>query len=464
MDRNTRLCELAYKYGSDKCPQLKKHTYTEYYFDLLEGKRDQVKKVLEIGVGGRGASLYMWQDFFPKAKIFGADIDVSRLINQNRIESIYCDQSNKKDLKRLISKTGPDIDLVVDDGSHVPDHQVISCLTLMPLLKKGATYIIEDVADLSIVDKLKPLYDVEVPQIRQPRKRYDNHLVVVKHKEKELAFFAKPAFPVKPDGHLSRVSSIIRAEQIAEYLGAKLNPTVGYKNDVCIYVKPPYKSKEDLNFEGKPYLDIVDSMGFVEVLKTRPDVGVITLSDWNYQMLKKLLPNKIVNIPQQHCNFERKKRVRKEVKKVGMIGNYKAFDFLPPGIREQLAKNGFEFIELTKFFSRQDIVNFYMNIDIQIVWRPYYDYSQDILVNPLKIVNSSSFGIPTVAYSEKGFEEMGGCYIGVSTLEELMGRLIELKTDHKLYQKISRQGLEKSEEYHIANIAKLYQNLANEDE
>ena len=36
-------------------------------------------------------------------------------------------------------------------------------------------------------------------------------------------------------------SGIIRGEQVAHKLGAKLNPTSGYEDDVCIYVKgiPP---------------------------------------------------------------------------------------------------------------------------------------------------------------------------------------------------------------------------------
>ncbi len=38
--------------------------------------------------------------------------------------------------------------------------------------------------------------------------------------------------------HATRLSSRIRAEEMAAYLGAKLNPTEGFENDVCIYVKP----------------------------------------------------------------------------------------------------------------------------------------------------------------------------------------------------------------------------------
>lgn len=42
----TELCELAYKYGTDKCPQIK-HFYTPYYYKLFKDRRLSVKKVLE---------------------------------------------------------------------------------------------------------------------------------------------------------------------------------------------------------------------------------------------------------------------------------------------------------------------------------------------------------------------------------------------------------------------------------
>ena len=68
MLKETPLCKLALKYRSDKCPKRGKHTYTPYYYDLLKNKKRSTKKVLEIGIG-KGASLKMWRDFFPNAKI-----------------------------------------------------------------------------------------------------------------------------------------------------------------------------------------------------------------------------------------------------------------------------------------------------------------------------------------------------------------------------------------------------------
>jgi hypothetical protein len=156
----TPLCELAYKYGTDKCPQIS-HSYTPIYYELLKDKRESTKKVLELGIGnaatmGRitykypqyktGASLYMWRDFFPTAQIFGADFLGSTLINDDRVKTFFCDERKKTDLISLIQNTGSNIDLFVDDASHHGCNQVFACANLKPLMKKDVIYVIEDVS------------------------------------------------------------------------------------------------------------------------------------------------------------------------------------------------------------------------------------------------------------------------------------------------------------------------------
>ncbi len=187
----TELCRLAYWFGSDKCPQIKYH-YTPYYYTLLKDRQNSIKKVLEIGVGSpelmphcpnykKGASLYMWRGFFPKAQIYGADILPELVFKDERIETFQCNQSKKKDLKKLIAKIGPDIDLVIDDGSHLAKDQVFTCLTLMPMLKKDIIYVIEDVADLGIIEKLKD-YDSQYKRFKH-KSTWNDRMVVVRNKQ-----------------------------------------------------------------------------------------------------------------------------------------------------------------------------------------------------------------------------------------------------------------------------------------
>jgi hypothetical protein len=147
--------------------------------------------VLEIGIGAKelmpqcphyttGASLFMWRDFFPNAQVYGADILPELMVKDERIETFVCDQSNRESLEDLIKKTGTDIDLFIDDGSHKLNHQVITCLTLMPLLKKDVIYIIEDIISPEIVDYLRE-YDCHIVRRSRLHNR-SNRLLEVKRK------------------------------------------------------------------------------------------------------------------------------------------------------------------------------------------------------------------------------------------------------------------------------------------
>lgn len=285
---------------------------------------------------------------------------------------------------------------------------------------------------------------------------------------RNISIFAKRAFlntnpssafeykgKVPRNGHLQRVSSMIRGDQMADYLGAKFNPQQDYQDDVCIYVKPWVEKGGDMNLEGIPYIDIIDGHNLGQLALKHPEAGVIVCSRADQAVMSSVIPNKIVFIPQHHCNFERQLKTLGQITKVGIIGTKEAFKFLPQGLKKALSERGIDLVEYSKFFTRQDIINFYQNIDVQIVWRPY----KKRLSNPLKIVNAASFGIPTIALDEEAFKEVSSCYIPVSTLGELLGELDALRSFQNIYFDFSAKCVVKAEEYHIENVSKLYRNL-----
>lgn len=259
------------------------------------------------------------------------------------------------------------------------------------------------------------------------------------------------------NGYLKRVSSIIRADQIAEVLGARLNPSSDYQNDICIYVKPNPDSNGEYKFEGKAaYLDIIDEISYTKILEKHPKVGIIVLSERDFINVSTLgLKNKIYLIPQQHCNFNHELRTRKKITTAGIIGNSKAFTFIPADLKPGLTERGIKLLEFSKFFRREDIIDFYKKIDIQIVWRPY----KKTLANSLKIVNAASFGIPTIALDESHFKDLGNCYIGVNRLDQLFSELDLLIKYPARYEAFSNLCLKKAEEFHIEKIADLYRSL-----
>lgn len=165
MDRFTELCMKWHTpkvviEGNDLS-----HNYAPTYNRLFEGR--EIKRVLEIGCGYRGlfhqdyvsgGSLFMWAELFPEASdIYGVDIRKDALVNEGRIKSWCCDQSNDEMLHGLYlilemrTKRGfafqraPGIDLIVDDGSHVWADQILTARHLMPLLSPNGVYVIEDV-------------------------------------------------------------------------------------------------------------------------------------------------------------------------------------------------------------------------------------------------------------------------------------------------------------------------------
>ncbi len=116
------------------------HNYIETYDKLFGPFRQKPISLLEIGVE-QGHSLRMWRDYFPEARITGIDIKRPK----QDITGCWfhiCDQSNPESLEETFKDT--EFDIIIDDGSHVLEHQIISRECLFKKLKKGGLYIIED--------------------------------------------------------------------------------------------------------------------------------------------------------------------------------------------------------------------------------------------------------------------------------------------------------------------------------
>jgi hypothetical protein len=135
------LDEIAIKYGTDKSSLF--HNYAVKYDKLLSQFKEQFTNILEIGVLN-GNSVKMWEEYFPNAIINGIDINFEcKQCESERIKITISDQGDENKLKEL-KKLGP-FDFIVDDGSHIYNHQILSFQILFPFLKKGGIYVIEDI-------------------------------------------------------------------------------------------------------------------------------------------------------------------------------------------------------------------------------------------------------------------------------------------------------------------------------
>ena len=126
--------------GTDK---ISHHSYERFYSDFLS-QEDIKNEILEIGYGN-GDGVKFWQYLYPDCFLNVIDKDL-KMTGKN-YEVFKCDQSSLIDLKMLIEKLErKKVELIVDDGSHVPEHQILSFNFLFKnLLSPGCTYIIEDI-------------------------------------------------------------------------------------------------------------------------------------------------------------------------------------------------------------------------------------------------------------------------------------------------------------------------------
>ncbi len=155
--RNRYLSYKGFIYKNDlnrlaqihQCDKWGTHFYTPHYQKHFKGLRKEKIKLLEIGVGGYkkshrgGASLRMWKDYFRKGQIYAFDIYDKVPLEEDRIKIFQGDQTDKNFLKELTRSIG-DMDIIIDDGSHMNKDIILTFEYLFPKLKDGGIYVVED--------------------------------------------------------------------------------------------------------------------------------------------------------------------------------------------------------------------------------------------------------------------------------------------------------------------------------
>jgi demethylmacrocin O-methyltransferase len=144
--RRMDLTELALHFGTDKAGT---HHYTQHYERHLGHLRQEAFTLFEIGIGGYtrdgrgGASLRMWRQYFRHAQIVGLDIEDKSFVAGDRIRVHQGSQTDESVLRRIVEESDR-LKVVVDDGSHRPEHIRETFRLLFPLLDDDGIYIIED--------------------------------------------------------------------------------------------------------------------------------------------------------------------------------------------------------------------------------------------------------------------------------------------------------------------------------
>lgn len=156
------LDELAIKYNCNKAtiygtPGVSMyHGYTVIYDQLMSHLRNELIRILEVGIcmeGTEGAqSIRMWLEYFNKAELYTFDImDMKWIENSkefnNRVKFFQGDQGNRNDLELMYKNyNSENFDIIIEDGSHLHEHQMISLAQLFKYLKSDGIYFLEDIS------------------------------------------------------------------------------------------------------------------------------------------------------------------------------------------------------------------------------------------------------------------------------------------------------------------------------
>lgn len=146
LPRASNLTLLALRHGTDKWS----HGYIPHYERHFHDRRSRRLNILEIGVGGHeapeqgGASLRMWQEYFPNSAIYGLDVVDKTMHADQRIRIFTGSQNDDRFLRQIADQVGR-FDVVIDDGSHISEHVITAFSALFPHLADGGIYVIEDI-------------------------------------------------------------------------------------------------------------------------------------------------------------------------------------------------------------------------------------------------------------------------------------------------------------------------------
>ena len=119
-----------------------------HYFDIYEENFSKFKKrkitILEIGIA-KGGSLRMWKNYFSSdSTIVGIDINPEcKKFEKDNIKTYIGNQTDVNFLSSVIKDIGKP-DIIIDDGGHTSNQQIISFNYLFGHLNDKGIYLVED--------------------------------------------------------------------------------------------------------------------------------------------------------------------------------------------------------------------------------------------------------------------------------------------------------------------------------
>ncbi len=88
----------------------------------------------------------MWRSYLgPRCRVHGVDIEESCKVYENDWTRIHIGDQADRGFWRRFKQDVPTVDILIDDGGHLPEQQRVTLEEMLPHLQPGGVFICEDV-------------------------------------------------------------------------------------------------------------------------------------------------------------------------------------------------------------------------------------------------------------------------------------------------------------------------------
>jgi len=152
------LLEKTYRETSNTTDKYDLGYISEFYDKLFSPIKNEVTKVLEIGIY-HGQSVVLWNNFFTNAEIHC--VDIQRFVDLSPYQKIipYYENAYSNEFVNKFEKSS--FDIIIDDGPHTYESMVFFLNNYLNLVKPGGLLILEDIIDRAWTPELLKLLEKE---------------------------------------------------------------------------------------------------------------------------------------------------------------------------------------------------------------------------------------------------------------------------------------------------------------
>jgi hypothetical protein len=201
-ERKLAHLEIYEHYKRAPFLSIKHSSYFQVYEDLLRQYRNRPITFVEIGVLN-GGSLFMWREYLGKqARIIGIDLNpIAKRWENDGFEIYIGSQSDSLFWDGFFRAVGQ-VDVVLDDGGHTYEQQILTASNCIPYIKDGGLLIVEDThtsyfrdfgypSRYSFIEWTKTLIDninSRFPAVKESNRPYRDSIFSISAYESIVAF------------------------------------------------------------------------------------------------------------------------------------------------------------------------------------------------------------------------------------------------------------------------------------